>query len=416
MEPYAVVHLVVGESMKDLVETQVIDHMRWQTDTNGTFRPVRVIVALLEPARVAAKRAVRKRIRDLQSRAPEVKVVLLPFMSRLGVARNARLLAPRLRRLAGVDSVVLHCRGESAVPWADEFRKTWPRSGVVFDVRGAVPEEVLYERGFDGPTSASAEALRTYHANFAILHNALARSESLLCVSESLKQWLTQLGVSPSTVHRVPCCVSSVPYTAEHRARARRELGLEKSIVITYLGSVTKYQHVEDAVIPFFSLALAAEPAAHLLCLTSHEQQMSQMIERAGIPKKAYTVSRVPQRQVPDYLMAADAGILLRETTRMNRVSMPVKFAEYLSCGVPVIATRVVGWIDDIVERSGAGLVIDWFGASPDQQRAEAERVCRALRTDGERMRSAALDLCRNEFLWKEYVAEVRSAYAEALR
>jgi len=230
-----------------------------------------------------------------------------------------------------------------------------------------------------------------------------------------MQRWLVDAGAQAERVRRVPCCVTRVAYSADARARVRRELGVEHKLVLAYVGTITRYQHVEDGLLPFFAAAFASTADVHLLALTSDEVRMAALLSALPVPRSSWTVRRVPQSRVPEYLCAADAGVLLREATRMNRVSMPVKFGEYLSCGVPVIASRVGGWIDELVDGSGAGLVIDWFGADERRRTLEAERVCGSLRKDGERMRRAALALCERDFLWSRYVDDVRAAYTESL-
>src|SRR6185312_6147009 len=103
---------------------------------------------------------------------------------------------------------------------------------------------------------------------------------------------------------------------------------------------------------------LATEQATdvHLLCLTNDEERMAASIASAGVEPNRVTLLSVPQRQVPAFLSAADAGILLRAPSRMNRFSQPTKFAEYLAAGLPVIVANGTGVLDTIVETSGAGI------------------------------------------------------------
>jgi glycosyltransferase involved in cell wall biosynthesis len=52
-----------------------------------------------------------------------------------------------------------------------------------------------------------------------------------------------------------------------------------------------------------------------------------------------------------------DLGLLLRDAHPVNRVASPVKFAEYLACGVPVLISPGVGDCPRIVERERVGFV-----------------------------------------------------------
>ena len=56
--------------------------------------------------------------------------------------------------------------------------------------------------------------------------------------------------------------------------------------------------------------------------------------------------------------MAADYGLLIRENSFTNQVASPVKFAEYLCCGLPVIISERLGDYSEFVEKNGCGYII----------------------------------------------------------
>ena len=61
---------------------------------------------------------------------------------------------------------------------------------------------------------------------------------------------------------------------------------------------------------------------------------------------------------VPKYLSAADFGVIFRDDNLVNRVACPVKFVEYVACGLPVIANHSVKLISDYLNSTGFGVVI----------------------------------------------------------
>jgi glycosyltransferase involved in cell wall biosynthesis len=342
--------------------------------------------------------------------------MLLPYVSRLGVARNAGHVALRVRRVVGDLPVVLHCRGEAAGEWAAALAPRLGRAGIVLDVRGAWPEELLLARGYDGPEGADAESLAAYRANMARLRDAIAASGALLAVSPVLADWLAEQGADRSRVTCVPCCVSGPTFSPQARAEVRASLGVESKTVFAYLGTITRYQHIEDGLVPFFREVLHACPAAHLLCITDAPGRMRELAVRGGIPPSAVATVAAAQEDVPRFLSAADCGVLLRAASRVNRVSMPVKLAEYLAGGVPLLVTRFAPWTEALVQGSGAGVVVDVVGADAARLRGEAARACQALAERGPAMRERALALCARQFVWSQYTQQVRDAYALALR
>jgi glycosyltransferase involved in cell wall biosynthesis len=119
---------------------------------------------------------------------------------------------------------------------------------------------------------------------------------------------------------------------------------------------------------------------------------------------------------VKEYLAAADCGVMLKAPGRLDRYWQPVKFAEYLAAGVPVIVSaRGVGRVAEIVDASGAGVVVDYSASSNGQSPADVARVGQQITQRGDAMRRAALALCEKEFMWPRYTSVVRGAYARAL-
>jgi glycosyltransferase involved in cell wall biosynthesis len=412
---YTVIHVVTQELTKDLIGPQVIDPMMWQARLDGADAPSRVGVLFLEPARMVAATAVRRRAMELAARAAPARVMLVPYISRLRPEANARAVALRVRAFARGSPIVFHCRGEAAAEWAIAMGRHLPRSGVVTDVRGAWPEELLFAQGFDGPESASASALRDYHASLARLHAVLALSGAVLSVSPGMLEWLSSLGVNAHRLTYVPCCVSTITASDEARAAMRYQLGLQDRMVFSYSGTVTRYQHVEDGVGAFFRAVHQVAPEAHLLCTTADPDRLRIALSASGVAADRITALRVPQPDVSKYLAAADAGFILRAPSRMNRFSQPTKFAEYLSSGVPVVVSRQTGVIPELVEARGAGIAVTCFGLSGPDLEIEAREVVTRLREGGNQMRRQAVALCESEFLWPNYVPRLRAAYQAAL-
>ena len=413
--PYTLVHMVAGETLKDLIIPQVVMHMAQQAETAGPLRPARVLIAFLEPVRVALRRHVRTRVREIRRSAPSVQVMLLPYVSRFSVSANARILGRLLRLKVGADPVVFHCRGESAAKWAIELKPYLDSAGVVADIRGAWPEELIFARGFDGFDEADKSSRADYEAALSTLRFVLTRSASVLSVSPEMLMWLKRVGATEDKLTFVPCCVSRIQFSSAARDEVRRALSLDDKLVFVYLGSIARYQHIPDGLIPFFKV-LAAECAdAHLLCLTRETESMRSALASGGVALDRATVLNLPHDRVAEHLCAADAGLLLRAPSNMNRYSRPTKLGEYLASGLPIILSRGMGETDALVEKSGAGLVVDVFGRDEAGLRQEAERVIMRLRVDGERMRASALRIADEQFLWGRYVSRVRDAYLKAI-
>jgi glycosyltransferase involved in cell wall biosynthesis len=250
---------------------------------------------------------------------------------------------------------VLHCRGESAVDWATALAPFLGSCAIVADIRGAGPEELLFARGFDGRESADAASRAGYDAAMRRLRDAIGAADAVVSVSPGMLQWLRDLGTPDDRLTYVPCCVTNTTFDEDVRHRMRERLGLHSRLVFCYLGTITRYQHVADGVLPFFRAAAAEAGDAHLLCITPDVAAMDSLVSDAAIPPERVTIVSAGQREVAEYLAAADAGFLLRAPSRLNRFSQPTKLGEYLAAGVPVIVARGTGAVDELIEREQAG-------------------------------------------------------------
>jgi glycosyltransferase involved in cell wall biosynthesis len=410
---YSVVHLVVGETLSSVIGPQVVDHMAVQASSPGANKPRRTAVVLIDAARRVMSRAFRDRVKELAARSPDVTVVLLPYVGRLSVRQNARILVRRIRRIVGDGRVVFHCRGEAAVNWARAFAPSFGSAGVIADIRGAWPEERLFERGADSPESADAAVREEYTQTLAAFRESMSPVREFITVSRPMISWIREVGVAGRVTY-VPCCVPEISYDADVRAQTRQRLGLVNRLVFIYSGTITGYQHLEDGALRFFSEVYAQAPDAFLIVATRQPREAERLIAAVGLPAESASVMDLPQREVARLLPAADAGLLLRAPGRLNRLSQPTKLGEYLAAGVPVVVSRGTGCVDVVIDQNRAGCVIQWFGRTAPEQREEAALVIDELRRRGDAMRQSAVDLCRREFLWRSYVDQVREAYVRA--
>jgi glycosyltransferase involved in cell wall biosynthesis len=102
----------------------------------------------------------------------------------------------------------------------------------------------------------------------------------------------------------------------------------------------------------------ALEPTAHYLVLTPAAGRMREVLSRLTIPPADLTVLSAPHETVSAYLDAADLGLLLRERSLVNAVASPVKFAEFMASGVPVVISEGIGDYTALVRDRAVGVVV----------------------------------------------------------
>jgi glycosyltransferase involved in cell wall biosynthesis len=93
------------------------------------------------------------------------------------------------------------------------------------------------------------------------------------------------------------------------------------------------------------------------LVLTPDTTAVSQALENK-IPASSFTVLSASFDQMPIYISMAQIGLMVRIPSLITSVSSPVKLAEYLACGLPVIAQTGIGDTDQILSERKAGIIL----------------------------------------------------------
>lgn len=202
----------------------------------------------------------------------------------------------------------------------------------------------------------------------------------------------------------LPCLVDLERFPAVDRGALRRKLGLGERPVVAYVGTAAPWQCAAETV-ALFERLLAREPAALLWVFTPDGARFTALLSH--LPASAWRVEFRPHRELAGLLAAADAGCLLRRRSVVNRVASPLKFAEYLACGLPVLIGPEVGQYSGLVQDRGLGVVVD-----PDRQddwpdAVERLRTMLADRNLAGRCRGAAEALS-----WQAFVPELARIFA----
>jgi glycosyltransferase involved in cell wall biosynthesis len=221
---------------------------------------------------------------------------------------------------------------------------------------------------------------------------ALGRADAILCVSERLRRRSLRWRPAAGPIFVVPCCYDPRVLQQDEVvvSRLRRELHLdpEGDFVLVYSGSLSAWNRPE-AIRDAYRSFRDVSPGARLLLLTGDLTRARVMFgEEAGV-----TILAVPHESIQNYLALGDLGLLLRASHPVNRVACPVKFAEYLASGLPVLVSRGVGDCPEIVRQARIGYVLEdapplaQMMAEVRARRADLRRRCREVairRFDGE--------------------------------
>lgn len=226
------------------------------------------------------------------------------------------------------------------------------KAKVVFDVHGASPEETE----MSGGDSLRVERLQEWE------DEALNTADLRVFVSKRMQIFFKakyELPDHPSVV--VPCCVHNERFKMkeEERLSKRTQMGITDKFVFLYLGTLSVWQW-PVAMFSLFAQFHQEKPDSlfYLLLPHSDHKRAISLLKEHKLPPTSYIIDEAPHSEVGSVIGVADVGLLLRKAHPVNYVSSPTKFGEYLAAGVPVIATKDIGDISDIIEKEKVGLII----------------------------------------------------------
>lgn len=179
-----------------------------------------------------------------------------------------------------------------------------------------------------------------------------------IVVSEPMGAFIAGEYGAPSGEQLVlPCLVDLERFPRfTKRTSLRDELGLSDKFVVTYVGTAAPWQCAPETV-AFFALLRARMPHAFFWVFTPDREKFQSLLE--ALPADSWKIEFRPHHELAGLLPAADVACLVRRRERVNHVASPLKFPEYLSCGLPVLIGPEVGHYSQLVRDERLGVVVD---------------------------------------------------------
>jgi hypothetical protein len=228
-------------------------------------------------------------------------------------------------------------RGPFATCLALKLKKAGRTNKVIFDSRGAYKAELTEYKVIENKKIVAQIK--------EIEKEALLGSDLRLAVSQAMVYyWNDNFDYTSNDHVIVPCTLSkefvfSFPASTEIKD-LKKQIGYnEDDVVVVYSGSSAGWQSfklISDLLLKMMN----ANPKLKLLMLAHKTPETTELFKDH---KERMKTVWVEPKEVRNYLLVADYGILYREPSVTNKVASPVKFGEYLSCGLKVIISEGLG-------------------------------------------------------------------------
>ena len=191
----------------------------------------------------------------------------------------------------------------------------------------------------------------------------LKDADEIVVLTSKAKSIIKDWGYGIENVSVIPSCVDTgrFKFFEESRIELRNRYGLIDSFIFVHTGSL-EYWYMKDKMLDYFKACLEIFQKAHFLIL-SHDvhDKIKKLILDRRLDLKYFTILSCPFDDMSKYLSMADAGIFFITPVFSKLASSPTKFAEYLSCGLPVISNSGVGDVEEYVTNNDTGVIVRGF-------------------------------------------------------
>jgi glycosyltransferase involved in cell wall biosynthesis len=249
---------------------------------------------------------------------------------------------------------ILHARATLPALVLAAATRLLPWTRLLFDCRGLVADEYV---DFGHWQRESWK-----YRGFKLAERGLfARADGMVVLTDRMRRWLrdeARLVPPERPVEVIPCCVDLTRFTVDEAARlqARAQLGAGERFVLAYAGNLNSW-YCDEEMAELFAAVRRRRPALFAAYTRSPTERLRAALARRGVPASDVHLASVAPDDMPAALAAADAAVSFAEPRFSKIASSPVKVAEYLASGLPVVVNRGVGDQDGLMQREPALLV-----------------------------------------------------------
>ncbi len=328
----------------------------WEFDLIGFEPPASEIAEVAALTSALATRGITYHaLRRSVSHSPIVKVKEM-------AAAFARAVEIAVRRRPRI----IHARSDLPALVGDTIARITPGSRFVFDCRGLLADEYA-DSGHWSRTSLRYRGLKRAERHL------YRHANAVVTLTDALVDWLRheRMTTPAHLVRMIPSCDDLEQFRPEagQRNAVRAQLAVGDRFVLGYSGNLGSYYCAEQMA-ELYAALRRQRPSLFLILTRADASLLAGPLARLGVPSDEVRCLTLRPSEVNAHLQAADAGVCFR-LGRSRLASSPVKMAEYLALGLPVVMNRGIGDGDRLLD-GGLPLVDAGNLARADLERAAA--------------------------------------------
>jgi hypothetical protein len=184
-------------------------------------------------------------------------------------------------------------------------------------------------------------------------------AELIITVSVNYLNRLKREGVTEDRLAVVPCCVNQPNFQFDTNARlaTRHRLDIPSNVVAgVYLGKFGGIYYDYEAFEVFKQTFEFFNGDFYLIILSPDDKSILETkLQQQNIPLNKVYITKVPHKEVPNYLSAADFAFAFYRPNQSAQYLSPIKFGEYWANGLPILSPDGIGDDTAIIEKEKMG-------------------------------------------------------------
>jgi glycosyltransferase involved in cell wall biosynthesis len=306
------------------------------------------------------------------------------------------------------EPLILHCRNHLVSYIFLIVKKFFYKNiRVICDCRGLGSQEVLLKFNFSLKRKTALSAVMESIEKYVYLN-----ADHLFCVSNTFREIIAK-AIEPQKreISVIPCCieVERFLYNVDLRNKIRAELGVSNNFALLYSGSMDAWQLFPETA-RIFSIFKKIIKNSIFIIFTKESEKAQMLLLELGIAREDYILRSIPHNNINRYLLSGDLGMLIREDNLVNKVAFPVKFSEYVACGVPVLSS-IRSDVIELIEDHDLGFKLSDFENEKEIEGIAAVILSRIEYITGNDYKNRISAIIRDKMGWSYYIDDIMSVY-----
>lgn len=272
-------------------------------------------------------------------------------------------LAKMLVKTKGIE--LIHCRSYLPMIIGHALGKKYGAK-TLFDMRGFWPEERT-EGGLWKLSNPLFKRIFSYFKQKEKLF--LQDADAVVSLTEAGKKDLIKrfpdFHLEEKTTV-IPCCVrldlfDPKKISANDKTALKKELGLTNQTIFGYVGSIGTW-YMLDEMLAYFKVQWEQNNKSVFLFISKEpEGNIRSKAQNLGLPKESIVVKGVTHGEVAKHISIFDYAVYFIRPSFSKTASSPIKQAEIIAMGIPIITNAGVGDSDKYILESKAGALLKDF-------------------------------------------------------